>query len=413
MSTATRPGRGTTRPSRVRLITAALATTTLSACALSTSTETPSEQPTTPSRGVATTNELSRSCPAIDQTFPVSADIVNRVVANTTLPAWRAADIGASAKLSDNRLAWVFGDTVRSQEFDPPIVANSILISSGLCIAQVMTPQDGPILPDVSKDVVHWPMSIARLAPDQAADLKVDKSVTDLLVVLAGRIRRGHQNAFDFTYLGTSAAIFTVQAGKAPQLLGIQEITPDRESETQINWGSASFIEGEWAYVYGSRSTGREYEFGRELYVARTPVAHALDRSRWQFWDGSTWQTNRDAVKPVLPASEGVSQTLSVSKTHGRYVVVSKRGGDLGDFVYTWTSDTPVGPWTPHEGVKAPFGLEQGELKYAPLGHPSIQLASGKLLISVSRNTTDLDELTQHAEKVGRPTFAEVEIPTP
>lgn len=386
----------------------------LSACALSTTDRASDESNASsskPDQPAAGDYRLSKKCPKSKALFPVSADIVNKVVANTTLPAWRAADIGASAKLSDNRLAWVFGDTVRDDEHDPKIVANSILISSGLCVTQVLPKDDGPVIPDVSEKVVHWPMSIARVDPRKVDMPGADQATGDLLVVLAGRIRRGTQNAFDFTYLGSSAAIFTVQPGKAPQLLGMTRITPDSESETQINWGSAAFVEGGSAYVYGSRSTGKKHDYGRELYVARVPIAQAIDRTKWRFWDGRAWQPDHTKARAILPASEGVSQTLSVSPTHGRYVIVSKKGGDLGDFVYTWSSNSPVGPWKGQAGVKAPFGLEKGELKYSPLSHPEIPLRSGKLLVSVSRNTTDLNKLMTEPDKVGRPVFAEVDVP--
>jgi hypothetical protein len=90
-------------------------------------------------------------------------------------------------------------------------------------------------------------------------------------------------------------------------------------------------------------------------------------------------------------------------------VVVSKRDGDLGDFVYTWTSRSPTGPWTPHRAVHAPAGFDTGELQYAPLAHPEVPLASGRLLVSISRNTTDLNRLERHPQ-VGRPKFVEIDI---
>ena len=49
----------------------------------------------------------------------------------------------------------------------------------------------------------------------------------------------------------------------------------------------------------------------------------------------------------MIGTDPGVSQTLSVHFENGKYVVTSKRGGDLGDFVYTWNSPHPTGPWHP------------------------------------------------------------------
>jgi hypothetical protein len=45
-----------------------------------------------------------------------------------------------------------------------------------------------------------------------------------------------------------------------------------------------------------------------------------------------------------------------------------------------------------------------------PLAHPEIPLADGRLLVSVSRNTTDFDQLMADPE-VGRPIFVEVGRP--
>ncbi len=54
--------------------------------------------------------------------------------------------------------------------------------------------------------------------------------------------------------------------------------------------------------------------------------------------------------------------------------------------------------------LKAPGGFDTGNLQYAPLAHPEIPLASGDLLVSISRNTTDLDRLLSDPQ-VGRPEF--------
>lgn len=361
--------------------------------------------------GQRTTYHLSRQCPDTGKMQLVTASIVNRVVSATTLPSWQAGDIGASTRLSDNRIVWVFGDTVRDSSHSPRIVSNSMLISSGLCIAQLLAPNDSAIIPDIAPRKVYWPMSVVRLNPKQIESLSLDPGITDVLVVLSGRIQRGTQSAFDFRFLGASASVFTVRHGAAPQLLETEEISPDSNSTTQINWGAASMIVGNWFYVYGSRQTGNPHEFGRELYVARVPVKRPSERSEWQFYDGRTWQRDLNAAAPVLPASQGVSQTLSVSKIKGRYVIVSKKGGDLGDAVYTWDSRSPVGPWTAWRGIPAPFKLSASAIQYAPLGHPEVPLKSGELLISVSRNTTDLTSLLQHPSAVGRPVFAEVKLP--
>lgn len=338
----------------------------------------------------------------------LTVDLLNEVVASADLPAWQAGDIGASVRLDDDRVAWVFGDTIRSDDLSPRMVANSMLVSSGTCVAQVRTPDDGPVIPDVREGVVRWPMSIVSMRPIDDGLMAEHPEVSEILVVFCARTRRGTASNLDYTFLGTDAAVFTLTPDGAPQLFEILEISPDDDAVDQVNWGAAAAVHGRWFYMFGTRQTGRD--FGRELYVGRAPVADPTDRSRWEFWDGTSWGGAMDEAAAVLPAQGGVSQTLSVDRVDGTWVAVSKRDGDLGDFVYVWTAAAPYGPWTPRRGVAAPAGFDTGNLQYAPLAHPEVPLADGNLLVSISRNTTDPDRLLDDPE-AGRPVFVEVERP--
>ncbi len=196
-----------------------------------------------------------------------------------------------------------------------------------------------------------------------------------------------------------------------PRLNRVIRVTEDDPDPHQVNWGAASFHDHRWIYVYGTRLTGEEYVFGRELYAARVPLATPAQRSTWRFWNGTAWQPEPARAAAVLGAEGGVSQTLSVDGLDdGRYLAVSKRDGDLGEFVYSWLASSPVGPWTPHKGVPAPNDLDAGLLKYAPLAHPQIPLGTGKLPVGVSRNTTDFQRLVEDPE-LGVVEFVEVALP--
>ena len=357
---------------------------------------------TTRSASTAAYPRLTPSCPRVTSTGKppvVTVAQLNRIVAGLDLPLWQAGDIGASTRLPDERIVWVFGDTVRRDGITPRIVANSMLVTSGLCTSQVEEPAQGPVIPDRADGIVHWPMSVASVSrPDGA-----------FLVVISARIRRGTAGSFDFTYLGSSATVFEVPPGGAPQLRHQLDITPDAAASDQVNWGSAMTVSGEWLYVYGTRLPSRD-SFGRALYAARAPVANARDRSTWRFWDGAAWVSEQDRAAVVLAAEGGVSQTLSVDAVDGHFVIVSKRDGDLGNTVYAWSSESPVGPWAAQRGTRAEFQDPSGQLKYAPLAHPGIALADGRLLISISRNTTDFGRLLEDPT-LGRPVFAEIDRP--
>lgn len=367
------------------------------------SSSSPPTSSTSPTTAATRLAQLEPPCPSAPSS-PVaveSATAANELLAAQDLPAWEAADIGASTLLSDGRVVWVFGDTVRSG-MTPGLVANSMLVSGGHCASQLLTPEKGPVIPDVSTAVVHWPMSAVSWADD----------TRERLVVLCSRTRRGGSgDPLDFTFLGTSAALFDVPAGGVPRLVRVTRVTEDDPDLHQVNWGAASFTDDRWIYVYGTRLTGEEYVFGRELYAARVPLTSPTKRSTWRFWDGSAWQPDPDRATAVMDAEGGVSQTLSVDALDdGRFLAVSKRDGDLGEFVYSWLAPSPVGPWKPHKGVPAPNDLDAGLLKYAPLAHPQIPLGTGRLLVGVSRNTTDFRRLVEEPE-LGVVEFVEVALP--
>lgn len=347
---------------------------------------------------VPTQNVLAPSCPLPTGERPsYTVAELNRIVTELDLPGWQAGDIGASGLLPDGRVVWAFGDTVRDASLTPRLVANSLLVASRTCVSQVVTPTAGPIVPDAG-GVVMWPMSLAVLPEEDGVTR---------FVVSCSRIRRG-AGAWGFTDEGTRAAVFRVTRGGAPQLEHTLDLAPDDPDPHAVTWGAALAVESGWLYVYGTRLP--EASFGRELHVARTPVADPAQRSRWQAWDGHRWQGDLERSAVVLPAAGGVSQTLSVSVVGGAFVAVSKRDGDLGDFVYTWRAAGPTGPWRPAKGTRAPFEGPDSTYRYAPLAHPEVPLADGSLLVSVSRNTSDLTRLLADPS-IGRPYFVQVARP--
>lgn len=343
-------------------------------------------------------NTFSRPCPPPPKKHrTTSAAQLNQGVSRAKLPGWQAADIGASTRLPDGRIVWLFGDTVRDKSFDPLIVANSMLVSSGPCVTQLMTPTRGPVIPDVATNIVRWPMSVV-----------VGRSGGhSVIVVLCAVIDRGNSGSLGFTYLGSSAAVFTVKPDKPPQLQKVTAVTPVSRNSRQVNWGAAASADGRWYYVYGTQLP--KNSLGRALYVARIPAVTPTKRKTYRFWDGHHWQPDVHHARPVIPASGGVSQTLTVDAVNGDFVAVSKRGGDVANFIYKWTAPHAWGPWVAQQELPAPAGFDTGKLKYMPLAHPEVRLSSGNLLVSVSRNTTDLKALLANP-KIGRPYFVEVPL---
>ena len=363
--------------------------------------------PVSPGASVGT-ERLEPACPAPEPDEVVTADDYNEAFEELDLPYWQSADVGASAMLSDGRVVWLWGDTIREAEVEPEMprmVDNSILVTSGTCVSQVVNDEHGPALPLDPNLLSIWPMSVVRLDPGPEAA----PDVTDVVVVYCSRVQRGDR-MWDFIVRGTTVAVFTVGADGVPRLSDAAQLTPDDPNLGAIHWGAGAVRDGDWLHVYGSRNTGQAYTYGHEVYAARMPVDRPTDPGAMQFWDGRGWQDDRSRVVPVISAAEGVAQTLSVDLVDGTWVAYSKLGGDLADEAATWTSDSPTGPFVVQPVLPSPAGQDTGYIQYTPLAHPEIPTTPGRMLVSVSRNVDDYDLLLARPQ-LGRPLFSEIPRP--
>ena len=345
---------------------------------------------------------LDHPCPAaerFDLDRTVRASDLNGIMSRIDLDQWQAADIGASARLSDGRVLWVYADTVRTTSYVPRIVANSMLVTTGPCVSQVVTDLGGAIIPDRKDGVVHWPMSVVA----------VPRKGGDDLVVSLSRVRRDGEGVLRFTHLGSSVARFTVPRGGVPRLVSVQDVDRDSASPHRPSWGAALLRQGAWVYAFGSWLRPHE-TFGRAVAVARFPAGSHGDPAAWRYWDGAAWSLDPDSAVEVIPAKGGVSQTLSAHVIGGRVVLLSKKDGDLGGDIAIWRAPTPTGPFETRTALKATFSDGGGGLQYAPLAHPGLPSAAGRLIVSVSRNTKDPARLLADPT-LGRPVFTEVARP--
>ena len=82
-------------------------------------------------------------------------------------------------------------------------------------------------------------------------------------------------------------------------------------------------MKGDWVYLYGTARPQQKGVFGFSLRVARTRIETILDPAKWQYWDGHAWQSAPSRAKELIPADQGVSQTLSVFSRNGRWYAQS------------------------------------------------------------------------------------------
>jgi hypothetical protein len=330
---------------------------------------------------------------------------LNRLVAGMRGGAeFQGADVGADVELQDGRRLWVFGDTLRSADFDGQrFVRNSMLVFGDTCAGVVLPADHGALVPDRDDGVGYWPMSIAR----------IERPGYDLVGVGVQRVRGADapDGTSAFENLGPATALFVVPRGRTPQLLDVQDIGPDSSDRTRPTWGAATAVSDGWVYVYGTAHPDEDLVFGFSLQVARVRPDDLLETSKWRYWDGTRWQSRAAKAAELIPAEGGVSQTLSVFQRDGRWYAVSKRDEFLGTDLVIWSAPGPTGPFTAGTPVaKIPSDEATGELRYMPLAHPDLLPEDGSVIVSYSQNRTDVSQIVDDPF-LYRPRFLRVPLP--
>ncbi|GGO73641.1 DUF4185 domain-containing protein [Nocardioides deserti] len=343
------------------------------------------------------------SATTCEPTGPVRtvADL-NRITELRGSPQFRGGDVGAQAELQDGRRLWVFGDTLRGTGGEERFVRNSMLVVEPGCLRVVVPAGGGAVIPDRDREVGYWPMSVV-----------VDgRPGYDLVTVTAQRVRStDRDDAFGFENIGPAVALFVVPEGGTPQLVERVDVGPDSADTTRPMWGAAAERRDGWLHLYGTARPDTGMPTGFSLQVARVRPDDVLEPDRWRYWDGTAWVRDPTAAAELVPAAGGTSQTLSVFERDGRWYAFSKRDEFLGSDLVFWTAPAPTGPFTAQPPVaELPSDSTTGELRYMPLAHPGLLPRPRSVVVSYSRNRTDIGEVLDDP-LLYRPRFLRVPLP--
>jgi hypothetical protein len=319
-------------------------------------------------------------------------------------PAFAGGDVGASTQLQDGRQLFVFGDTLRNDDFDgDKFVRNSMLVASKRC-GQVVLPDDGgAIIPNRSDGVGYWPMSVVR----------IEFQTFDLIGISAQRVRSTDDEdagVFAFEILGPALATFAVPRGQTPELVDLVDIGPDKADPSRPMWGAATAYDPPWVYVYGTARPADATVGGFSLRVARVRPADVLRTEAWRYWDGRSWQPDAAKAAVLIPNQGGVSQTLSVFQQGKHWYAVSKRDEVLGTDLTLWRAPAPTGPFKVLDvPAEIPSDSATGTLRYLPLAHPELLPKPGTVVVSYSQNNTDF-QAVEDDPRIYRPRFLRVSL---
>lgn len=277
---------------------------------------------------------------------------------------------------------------------DESFVRSSFLLYEPGRLRVVYDANCGGVLPNGPEGTVTWPHGAA-----------VDR---DLLHVFGSRVRVTGQSALAFDVLDGVLVSYVLPPAGDPYLLGMRPIPAYRDQR----WGAAVTSSDGYLYVYATVHCRHHWVFGNDVYVARVRSGYLLDFPRWEYWDGDTWSHRARDARIVVDAVRGPGTAMSVHRrSDGVWVLLSKQHDAFGQWISTWTAPAPEGPWSLSNPALAPAPsfVHGHRFTYNAFAHPEIPLASGGLLVTVSRNSMAPVELRQDAN-LYMPQFLEVPV---
>jgi hypothetical protein len=316
------------------------------------------------------------------------------------------ADIATGVRLPGDDMLIAFGDTImNSLATSQTNVRNSMLAFSDDRACLVLGHDGSAFVADRADGVGYWPTSLADATRPGVA-------VEPTAAMFLQRVRETPDGGF--VNLGPALAEVMPDHNGIPQVMSVADIGGDNPSRQRIGWGAASWRADDGnIYIYGTANPERALVFGWSLHVARVPAEEVFDPSSWRYWDGRTWADDPEHAATLIPATGGVSQTLSVFEQDGRWFAVSKRDDFLGQDIVIWTASTPVGPFISAEVVaQRPSDPQAGIVRYAAVAHPTLFPEEGTIVVSISRNATDPDRVAADPT-LYRPEFFRVPLPVP
>jgi len=308
-------------------------------------------------------------------------------------PAWRGADAAYSVPLSPTKTLWLYGDTW----ITPPNArgrANGRMIRNSLAIQTLNADGTGAVeffwktgsghpadafAPDSGPGWL-WPLSGLRIG--------------DTLYLFLTQLIESKSGLGFASY--RSILLLISNPDELPQRWQTRqvEIPFFHHSENgDLNFGIASFVEGDFVYVYGVREDWTQGMGGRSVIIARTP-AKALrqpDFSAWRFYSAGAWTDDLPKATALFAeagAEMSVSYLAGVKKFAAVYSLV------FSPETVARLAPRPEGPWEkPTVLYKCPeVSWNKRYGCYAGKAHPELATTANELIVTYAANSQDFGD---------------------
>lgn len=292
----------------------------------------------------------------------------------TEIGGWIAADATYSIALPDGRTLWLFGDT-----FIGEVDENNAIIPGSGFIRNSAVIQDGDLLETLFGGSRSKPTDfIPTLNPDSTWYWPEHGLLeNDTLRIFVVKFRHDPEGppGFQFAHAGNDIANFTF-----PGLQFINSVPLHQPSENGVIYGDRLLEEGAFVYIYGRRNDDPDVNIPYP-HAARAPLGSVMDQ-QWEYFNGSGWAA--DPMETSRINSFQVSQQYSVTTYRGKFILLTQDIW-LSPKIWSFVSDSPVGPWENKKLVYSTPETGGGTFTYNAYAHPQFD-RDGELLFSYNVN---------------------------
>ncbi len=229
----------------------------------------------------------------------------------------------------------------------------------------------------------------------------VTDAARDRALVFYGKIY-GEPGEWNFHGLGSGIALWTDFASypARPELDLIDGEPTLLFDQDEPSFGTAALALGEMLYAYAC-----DGGLAKHCKIGRVPLEHPLDRSAWEFYDGSGWTDDLSHANPVLDG--GAMMSVHWNAYLSGYLAVYSK--PLDERIGARLAPSPEGPWSDEVVLLEAMPGDGGDAPYGGLAHAEYAQEDGHIeLVTYFRSTGDWTgelravEVTVEPEDFGR-----------
>ena len=189
-------------------------------------------------------------------------------------------------------------------------------------------------------------------------------------------------------------------------ILSISEVY---DGSSKVHWGHCVMKDDGEYYVYGTRS-GLGYD-PAQLCVSRVAYSESAENPvSTVYFDGKGWTEDPEKAAACEGLDISVSEQFSVFRYDDKYVLLTQRRAQQAGDIWSYTADSPTGPWSNKKLLYETQEQKDPELfTYNAMAHPQFVNDDNELLICYNINSYNLQR-PFYDVKSYRPVFLRIPI---